>query len=161
VVSIEPGLLLVQFATFGFAVFLLWRLFWKPLTRFMAARRRSIEEDIETAQQSRAAASEMEEQLRRRLAEIDTEAGALIRQATDEGKRAREDTVREAQTEARRLIESAGRQIAEEKARAIRELRAETVTLATLMAEKALRQSLDPKQQERLVDEFAHELDHG
>ena len=160
-VSISWPLLGIQLATFVLAVFLLWRLFWKPLTKFMAARRQGIADDIEAAQQSRAAADAIEDQLRRRLADIDAEAGALIRRATDEGKRARDEMVREAQAEARRLIDVAGRQITEEKARAIRELRAETVSLATLMAEKALRQSLDPALQRRLVDDFARELGNG
>jgi F-type H+-transporting ATPase subunit b len=142
-VKLDPALLFVQLLTFGLAVFLLWRFFWKPLARFMGARSAGIERDLTEAQKQRA------------------DAAALLALAEEEGRKNRAEVIREAQAEARRMLENASRQIAEEKVRAIRELRAETINLAALMAEKALKQSLDPELQRRLVDEFARELADG
>jgi F-type H+-transporting ATPase subunit b len=160
-VEINPYLLLIQAVTFGLAVFILWRFFWKPLVKFMDARRHAIEQDIETARKSRESAEKLQVQLTQRLAEIDTEARRLLQQASDESKLAREQILKEAQAEARRLLDNAGRQIAEERVRAIRDLRAETVALSLLIAEKALKQSVDAKVQHRLVDEFVTELKRG
>jgi F-type H+-transporting ATPase subunit b len=159
-VKIDPALLFVQLLTFGLAVLILWRFFWKPLTRFMDARRRAIEQDIATAKQSRAAADGLEEEYRARLARIDEEAQAIMKRAADEGRSVKDEILREAQAEARRMLESTGRRIAEERVRAVRELRAETVSLAVLMAERAMKQTVDPKLQDRLVTEFARELAH-
>jgi F-type H+-transporting ATPase subunit b len=160
-VKIEPGLLFVQLVTFGLAVFLLWRLFWKPLAKFMRDRRENIEHDIAESQRARAESEAMYAQTKQRLDEIDERAAAALAVAEEEGRKTRAEIIREAQAEAKRLLESAGRQIAEEKVRAINELRAETVSLATLMAEKALGQSLDAQVQQRLVDDFAKELERG
>jgi F-type H+-transporting ATPase subunit b len=160
-VKLDPALLFVQLLTFGLAVFLLWRFFWKPLARFMGARSAGIERDLTEAQKQRADAEALYGQMKERLAEIDERAAALLALAEEEGRKNRAEVIREAQAEARRMLENASRQIAEEKVRAIRELRAETVNLAALMAEKALKQSLDPELQRRLVDEFARELADG
>jgi F-type H+-transporting ATPase subunit b len=161
VVSINPVLLLVQLGTFLVAVFLLWRFLWKPLAKFMEARRYAIENDIESARKGRESAEQLQAQIDQRLAEIDTEARRMLQLASDESKRTREQILQEAQAESRRLLDNAGRQIAEERVRAIRDLRAETVALSLLIAEKALKQSVDAQVQHRLVDEFVAELKLG
>jgi F0F1-type ATP synthase membrane subunit b/b' len=66
--------------------------------------------------------------------------------------------VRDAEAEAKRMLDDAGDRIAEERRRTARELRTETVTLAMLIAERALKQSVEPAVQERLVKEFAERL---
>ncbi len=158
---IDPALLFIQAVTFGLAVAVLWRFFWKPLAKFMAARQHALERDIAAARESRETTEQLQAQLAHRLAEIDAEATRLLQKASDEGRLAREQILKEAQAEARRLLDNAGRQIAEEKARAIRDLRAETVALSLLIAEKAMKQSVDAQVQHRLVDEFVTELKHG
>jgi F-type H+-transporting ATPase subunit b len=160
-VSIDPALLFIQAVTFGLAVLVLWRFFWKPLAKFMEARRYAIEQDIETARKSRESTEQLQAQITQRLAEIDAEAGHILQATSDESKRTREQILQEAQSEARRLLDNASRQIAEERVRAIHDLRAETVALSMLIAEKALKQSVDAKVQHRLVDEFVAELKHG
>ena len=147
--------------TFGVAALTLWRLFWKPLAKFMEARSYAIEHDIATARQSRESAEQAQAKVDKRLAEIDIEISGLLQKASDESKRTREQILKEAQDEARRLLDNTGRQIAEERGRAIRDLRAETVALSMLIAEKALKQSVDAQVQHRLVDEFVKELKLG
>ena len=159
--KIDPALLFIQAATFGLAVLVLWRFFWKPLAKFMEARRHAIEQDIETARKNRERAEQLQGGLEKRLAEIGAEASRLLQKASDESKRTGEQILQEAQVEARRLLDNAGRQIAEERTRAIRDLRAETVALSLLIAEKALKQSVDAQVQHRLVDEFVTELKLG
>ena len=129
-VSIQPALLLVQLLTFGGAVFLLWKFFWKPLNRFMKNRSDRIEYDIRSA------------------GELKTEAESLKRNWDKQM----------VEAEAKRMLDDAGDRIAEERRRTARELRTETVTLAMLIAERALKQSVEPTVQERLVKEFAERL---
>jgi F-type H+-transporting ATPase subunit b len=160
-VSIDGSLLFIQAVTFGLAVLTLWRFFWKPLAKFMEARRFAIEQDIETARKSRESAEQARAEVELRLTKIKAEASELLQQASEEGKRTREQILKEAQDEARRLLDNAGRQIAEERGRAIRDLRAETVALSMLIAEKALKQSVDAQVQHRIVDEFIAELKLG
>ena len=157
-IKIDPALLFVQIATFLFAIVILWRFLWKPLARFMEKRTRAIEQDIASAKESREQAEKIEAQFKTRLAQIDEEARTLLRRAADEGKQLHDRMLSEAQEEARRLIQNASRQIETDKLHAIRELRAETVRLAVLIAEKAMKQSVDQKVQERLIKEFVEGL---
>jgi F-type H+-transporting ATPase subunit b len=159
--EIDFGLLFVQAVTFGLAVLLLWRLFWKRLARYMQQRTERIERSIEEAEDARAQARRLELDLRHRVAKIDDEARALLARAAEEGRAERDKILAEAQAEAKRLLDVATRQVAAERERTVRELRNETVTLAMLIAERALRQSVDPEIQQRLVREFVAGLKNG
>jgi len=160
-VDINPALLFVQAATFLFAILILWRFLWKPLAKFMDKRTRGIELDLANAKKSRELAEELEAQYKARLAQIDEETRDILRRTADESKQLRERMLADAQEEARRLVKNAGHQIEADMRNAIRELRAETVRLAMLIAEKALRQSVDQRVQERLVREFVDGLRNG
>jgi len=153
-ISIDPRLLFVQIATFLFAILILWRFLWKPLARFMEKRTRGIEQDIANAKKNREQAEELEAQFKARLAQIDEEARGILRRAAEDGKQLHDRMLADAHEEARRLIENASRQIDTDKRHAIRELRAETVRLAVLIAEKAMKQSVNQEVQERLITEF-------
>ena len=159
-IKIDPALLFVQIATFLLAIVILWRFLWKPLAKFMEKRTRAIEQDLANAKKSREQAEELEAQFKARLAQIDEETRVILRRAADESKQLRDRMLAEAQEEARRLIQNASRQIDTDKRHAIRELRTETVRLAVLIAEKALKQSVDQQVQERLIKEFVEGLKH-
>ena len=157
-VSIEPVLLLVQLLTFGAAVFLLWKFFWKPLNRFMKNRADRIDYDIRSAGELKTEAENLKRKWDSQMVEAEEKAQAIIRQAVEQGGQRRDEIVRDAEAEAKRRLDDAGDRIAEERRRTARELRTETVALAMLIAERALKQSVDPAVQARLVEEFAEKL---
>lgn len=157
-VSIQPALLLVQLLTFGAAVFLLWKFFWKPLNRFMKNRSDRIEYDIRSAGELKTEAESLKRNWDKQMVEAEAKAQVIIQQGVEQGGRRREEIVRDAEAEAKRMLDDAGDRIAEERRRTARELRTETVTLAMLIAERALKQSVEPTVQERLVKEFAERL---
>ena len=157
-VSIQPALLLVQLLTFGAAVFLLWKFFWKPLNRFMKNRADRIDYDIRSAGELKTEAENLKRKWDSQMVEAEEKAQAIIRQAVEQGGQRRDEIVRDAEAEAKRRLDDAGDRIAEERRRTARELRTETVALAMLIAERALKQSVDPAVQARLVKEFAEKL---
>ena len=157
-VSIDPVLLLVQLVTFGAAVFLLWRFFWKPLNRFMKNRADKIDYDIRSAGELKTEAESLKRQWDSEMAEAEAKAQAIVQRGVEQGGRRRDEIVRDAEAEAKRLLDEASDRIAEERRRTARELRTETVALAMLIAERALKQSVDPEVQARLVKEFAERL---
>ena len=157
-VSIEPALLLVQLLTFGAAVFLLWKFFWKPLNRFMKNRADRIDYDIRSAGELKTEAENLKRKWDSQMVEAEEKAQAIIRQAVEQGGQRRDEIVRDAEAEAKRRLDDAGDRIAEERRRTARELRTETVALAMLIAERALKESVDPAVQARLVKEFAEKL---
>jgi F0F1-type ATP synthase membrane subunit b/b' len=70
-VSIEPVLLLVQLLTFGAAVFLLWKFFWKPLNRFMKNRADRIDYDIRSAGELKTEAENLKRKWNAQMAEAE------------------------------------------------------------------------------------------
>jgi F-type H+-transporting ATPase subunit b len=157
-VSIEPALLFVQLLTFGAAVFLLWKFFWKPLNRFMKNRADRIDYDIRSAGELKTEAETLKRRWDSQMAEAEEKAQAIIQQGVEQGGQRRDQIVRDAEAEAKRRLDDAGDRIGEERRRTARELRTETVALAMLIAERALKQSVDPAVQARLVKEFAEKL---
>jgi F-type H+-transporting ATPase subunit b len=157
-VRIEPALLIVQLVTFGLAVLLLWRFFWKPLNRFMKNRADRIDYDIRSAGELKTEAENLKRKWDAQMAEAEARAQVMIQQGIEQGGQRRDEIVRDAEAEARRLLDDAGDRIAEERRLTARELQTETVALAMLIAERALKQSVDPAVQARLVKEFAEKL---
>ena len=157
-IEINLQILIIQAVSFLVSVFLLWKLTWKPLTKFMENRKHIIEEDITKAKNSRENASKTEEELKTRLNRIDEEAKDILRNAVIEGRKDREDIIKEAQIEAKKIIENAKQEIEKEKLQAKNELQKEVVGLSLLMAEKVLKESVDKKIQQKLLNEFAEGL---
>ena len=120
-VSIQPALLLVHLLTFGGAVFLLWKVFWKPLNRFMKNRSDRIEYDIRSAGELKTEAESLKRRWDEQMAEAEAKAQVIIQQGVEQGGRKRDEIVRDAEAEAKRRLDDAGDRIAEERRRTARE----------------------------------------
>jgi F-type H+-transporting ATPase subunit b len=161
VLEINLPILIVQAVTFLIAVFILWKAAWGPLTRMMEARRKGIEGDIEKAAQNVRDSERLRLDYEQRLAKIDAEIDLILDKASSDGHSRRDQILREAEEEAKRLIENVRNEIKMEKQSALQEMRRETVNLAVLIAEKILKQSVDPKAQDALLKEFIGGLKNG
>ena len=64
----------------------------------------------------------------------------------------------EAKAEAARIIERANREVELEKKKALEDMKTEIVSIASLMAEKAVAASMDVKIQDSLIEETLKEM---
>ena len=159
-IEIDFRLLLAQIASFLVALFILWKLFWGPLTRMIEQRRGAIDKDIGDARKGKADADKLRRDYEQQLSEIEVRAKSLLEAATADGKQAREEILKAAHEQARIFLENAKHEIGVERELATKQLRRETVDLAVLIAEKILRQQVDGGTRERMLDEFVKGLKH-
>lgn len=160
-IEIDPKLLLAQIASFLVALFILWRLFWGPLTRMIEKRRADISAEREMAARDREDADKLKRDYHAQIHAIDDRARQILETAAAEGRTAKEEIIRAAQEQARAFLKSAKDEIGIEKELAMARMRKETVDLAVLIAERILRQSVDAKTRERMLNEFIDGLKHG
>jgi F-type H+-transporting ATPase subunit b len=159
-IEIDYRLLLAQIASFLVALFILWKLFWGPLTRMIEQRRGAIDKDIQDARKGRDDADKLRREYEQQLSQIEDRAKSLLEAAMADGKDAKDEVLKAAHEQARAFVENAKQEIGAERELATKQLRRETVDLAVLIAEKILRQQVDRGTRERMLEEFIEGLKH-
>ena len=102
----------------------------------------------------------MEQEFEQKLAEARKEGQEIIAQATQMSEKARQDILDKAREDASALIEKAKDEIARERDLAMAELRQQVADLSLTISEKVIGETLDERQQRRLIAEFL-EQDRG
>jgi F-type H+-transporting ATPase subunit b len=130
---------------FGLLLGLLYVVGYKPILKMFDERSGRIKESMERAEAIKEEQAKTEEAVRMQLEETRREGDRILASAEQMGEKARR--------EAGVLIESARTAIERERDAAISGLRREFADLTILAAEKVIRESLDKKAHQRLIDE--------
>ena len=89
---------------------------------------------------------------------MNKEAESILETARRKAKAREEEMLDEAKAEAARIIERANREVELEKKKALEDMKTEIVSIASLMAEKAVAASMDVKIQDSLIEETLKEM---
>ena len=89
---------------------------------------------------------------------FDKEAEAILDDARKKAKKQEAEILEEARAEAGRILERASREIDLEKKKALEDVKTEIVSIASLMAGKAVAASMDMKLQDSLIQETLKEM---
>lgn len=155
------GLMIWTILTFLILVFILGRWGWKPLIEAIEEREAKIKADLEATKSARESAEKMRAELEEKMAELSQKTREMLSQAKSDGEKAREELLKKSAEEAKQILEKTKRQLDEERDRLVRELRAEVAGLSIQAAERILRQVVDRKSQERLVQDFLKDLERA
>lgn len=129
-----------------------------PARDFLEKRRQRIANDLETAKNSKEDAVALKAEYEAKLKAVDKEAEEILAEARKKAKKQEAEIVAEAKEEAARIIERANREIDLEKKKALEDVKTEIVSIAALMAEKAVAASMNVKIQDTLVEETLKEM---
>lgn len=151
--------LIAQIINFLILVFILKKLFYKPVFQAMADRQARIAGNLEAADRERGAAEELKREYQEQLAQARTQAQAIVEKATKLAEQTKDEIVQEARAEHARLLKEAQEEIARERERAVAEMRNEVVALSIAAAGKVIGQNLDAPANAKLVSEFIDKLD--
>jgi F-type H+-transporting ATPase subunit b len=143
----------VQLISFLLLLAALYKLMYRPLLQALEDRSAAIQQQLAEAQAAREEAQRELGAMEERIRTAQAEALALRERALREATELRERLSAEARREATRLVEAAQAQVGQEVRRARAELRAEVGTLATQIAERLVRKSLNDEDHQRLVRE--------
>lgn len=142
-----------------FVLFLVASYFlFNPVREMLAKRQDKIKNELDSAAKDKEDASELRRQYEEKLKSINKEAEEIL---SDARKRALENEnkiVAEAKEEAARIIDRARVEAELEKQKAADDVKREMVVLASMMAGKVVKASIDTTIQESLVNETLKEI---
>ncbi len=156
--TLEPGMIIWTFVTFGLLLFLLKKFAWKPLLSGLEGRESRIKNDLQGAENARREAEKSLEKHRAMMQDAELEARRVIEEARKLAEKMRVDILAQAEEQARLLASQAKADIQREKNTALLQLRAEIADLAIGAASKILGEQLDEEQNRRIVDAFIADL---
>lgn len=150
---------IVAFAlSFLLLVWVLSKFAWKPLMKIMEDRRNFIETSLENAKQEREQAELIKKEYQEEMQKARQEAQELINRATKLAEEQAAEIQAIARQEAEKVKASALADIARERDRAVAEVKSQVAGLSVAVAEKIIRQKLDAKGQDQLIEEFIQEV---
>lgn len=142
-----------------FVLFLVASYFlFNPVREMLAKRQAKIKDELDSAANDKEEASKLREQYEAKLKDINKEAEEIL---SDARKRALENEnkiVAEAKEEAARIVERARVEAELEKQKAADDVKREMVVIASMMAGKVVKASIDTTIQESLINETLKEI---
>jgi F-type H+-transporting ATPase subunit b len=158
-VSPNLGLMIWTLLVFLFTMYVLSKVAFPRIQEALDKRANAIRESIDEAEKTRDEANQILAEYRARLKEAREQADDIIARA----RRTAETTTAEATLEGHEkreaLLAAARRDIEAETRRSLERIRKEVADLTVLTTEKVTRKSLNPEDQQRLIEEALAEVD--
>lgn len=150
-------LITVWIAT-GILFFFFYKFFWKAIKKYMQTREDYIVENVEAAKNANKMAQEYEESANEALKQARIDSKTIIDRSKNEAIKVRDEIIENANSEAKNKLDSARLQIEREQAQAKKELEKQVLDIALSAAQEIVKDNLDEKKSEEIVDEFIKEL---
>ena len=148
-----------QLLAFLIVFFVLKKFVFKSILALIDERRKKIEDGFSDIDKRKKDLETLEKEYRGRLDHIEREAREKIQEASKVGQGLAKDIQEAARLDAKKLFERTQADIEQEIAKGRLSLRNEIVDIATMMTEKVLREKLDAREQDKLVEKFLKELE--
>ena len=150
-------LITVWIAT-GILFFFFYKFFWKSVVSFFNKRETFMVEQIESAAQSNKNAMAYEKEANETMKQARIDSKNIVDRSKNEAIKVKEDIIGKANDEAKDKIESARLEIEREKEMARKEIEGEIVDIALTAAREIVKDSINEKKSEEIVDDFIKEL---
>ncbi len=151
----DAGLMMISiFVLFLFASYFLFN----PAREFLKKRQDKIRGELEGAAKDKEDAAALKAEYEDKLKNIDKEADEILSDARKRALANENKIVAEAKEEAARIIDRARVEAELEKQKAADDVKREMVVIASMMAGKVVRASIDTSIQESLVNETLKEI---
>lgn len=149
----------LQFAASVLVLFALGSyLLFNPVRKLLKDRQDGIKKDIDDAAADKESAKKLKDLYEGKLKEVDKEAEQILSEARQKALKNEARIIDEAKEEAARIIKRANEEAVLEKKRAMDEVKQEMITIASMMAAKAVAASIDTTIQDTLVEETLKEM---
>lgn len=146
--------LIAVIALFFFASYF----FFNPAREFLQKRQDKIKEDLDSAKESKEAAEALKLEYEQKLHDINKEAEAILSEARKKALDNEAAIVAKAKEDARGIVDRANTEAELEKQRVADDVKKEMITVATVLAEKVIGESMDSNVQDRLVEDTLKEI---
>jgi F-type H+-transporting ATPase subunit b len=150
--------MLVQLAATGVLFYLFRKYLWNTVSQYLQQRSEFMQQQLLDAKQANEEAQNTLDESKEQLQRAASEASRIIERGTNEGKRIKEDLVNVAKQEAAFKLESARQQIVAERASMMSDVQKEIVDVAILASEKLLKNVVDAKADEALLEAYVKDV---
>ncbi len=151
--------MVTQLLGFLIVFFILKKFAFGSILGIIDARRKQIEDEFAAVEHQKKEMENLEKEYKRRLEHIEQEARERIQEAATIGMALAKDIQEKARQDAQKLFDRTQAEIEQDIAKARLSMRDDIVEISSLITEKILREKLDAREQEKLVDKFIRELE--
>jgi len=148
----------VQIISFLLLFWILKKYAWKPLMDMMEKRRQFIEDNLAHAEHERKEAERIRHEYQEEMLKARQDAQIIIEKATKNSEERGAEIIALARKETEKMKQAAIADIERERDKAISEVKAQVVDMSIAVAEKIIKQKLDMKGQEALIEQFIQEV---
>lgn len=134
--------------------FVLKKILFKPVTKFMDNRTSKIEEALSQAEEAKAKVEAMEEEHKARLKEIKAEGTVLMESYEKKAKTEYDAIIAQAKADAETMVQNTKNELEVEKEQLMTSLKNEISDLVLSASEKVLSKNLDNKANRELIETF-------
>lgn len=139
-------------------VFVLYKILYNPVLKFLDARAQRIQGNIDSANTLRKEAEELKLKYQGIMADADTEKESIITAATKRAKELEESIVAAAKQEAAKIKESAARELELQKEKAARDMKDQIIDISAIIAGRYVEASMDEALQAKLLNDAINDL---
>ncbi|MHC5374849.1 F0F1 ATP synthase subunit B [Enterococcus sp. LJL120] len=152
------GNILVVSLSFLILMLLLKKFAWGSIVNIMKQREDKIANDLDSAEQSRLSAAQLEKERETQLNNSRSDAADIIKNAKENGELSRQNILKETKAEVSRLKEKAESDITQERETALANVKDEVADLSLQLASKILEKELSPEAHEALISQYIEGL---
>lgn len=153
----HPSLVLLNILAFIVLMFFVKKFLWEKVTRFIDLRQKALMEAMETADQERARAQELQAKSSEDYEKMKEETRQLKEKLTQDAYRQQEELIVSAKKEAQRRLEQTELDIQFEIAQANEEIKQSIKEIAFLAAEKIVKREIDESVHQDIIDSILEE----
>lgn len=149
----------VQWLNIIILVVLLYFLLYKPVKKFLEARRQKLAAQHDDAHREAEKARELREKYEALLAGIEAERDVILREGREAGLARSEELITEARREAANIYRRSMEDLRMEQENSMDEMRRAMIEISTQMAARFVTVSVDRETQDRYIDEALSHLE--
>ena len=158
---LEPnfGLVFWTIVNFLILVFLLAKFAWKPLINALDAREKKIKEDISSAEDARAQAQKIQQEMQAKLEDISNQSILKLKEAQALAEAEKQKIISVANEQADNIIKQAKAEIDAQTQKAVETLKAQMADTTLLALKKFIVKQEDEQASRRQVQEVLKEIE--
>jgi F-type H+-transporting ATPase subunit b len=153
----HPSLVLLNILAFIVLMFFVKKFLWEKVTKFIDLRQQALMEAMETADQERARAQELQAKSSKDYEQMKEETRQLKEKLTQDAYRQQEELILSAKKEAQRRLDQTELDIQFEIAQANEEIKQSIKEIAFLAAEKIVKREIDESVHQDIIDSILEE----
>jgi F-type H+-transporting ATPase subunit b len=138
--------------------FVLRKLLFKPVTKFMADRAKRVQDSLDQAEKDRTQAKAMLREYEGKLKSAEAEAGEIIKTARDNADKEAKRIIESTKAESAEILSAARKQIEADRRTAVTKLRFETAALVMAASAKLAAREFSRDDNRRYVEMLLDEL---